>query len=76
MGLVGGNWLPFGLFSHINIGFISSSQLTKSYFSEGWPNHQPGSDCMTSLWSGLSGDSMEIYGVDSSKKTMGSGDSN
>ena len=31
-------WLPF-LFSHI-LG-ISSSQLTKSYFSEGWPNHQP-----------------------------------
>ena len=20
---------------------MSSSQLTKSYFSEGWPNHQP-----------------------------------
>ena len=28
-------------FSHINIGLLSSSQLTKSYFSEGWPNHQP-----------------------------------
>ena len=27
------------LFSHI-LG-ISSSQLTNSYFSEGWPNHQP-----------------------------------
>ena len=26
----------------INIGFMSSSQLTNSYFSEGWPNHQPG----------------------------------
>ena len=24
-----------------NIGFLSSSQLTNSYFSEGWPNHQP-----------------------------------
>ena len=26
----------------INIGLRLSSQLTKSYFSEGWPNHQPG----------------------------------
>ena len=26
----------------INIGFVSSSQLTNSYFSEGWPNHPPG----------------------------------
>ena len=25
----------------INIGFMSSSQLTNSYFSEGWPNHKP-----------------------------------
>ena len=25
----------------INIGFRLSSQLTNSYFSEGWPNHQP-----------------------------------
>ena len=25
----------------INIGLHSSSQLTNSYFSEGWPNHQP-----------------------------------
>ena len=25
----------------INIGNVKSSQLTKSYFSEGWPNHQP-----------------------------------
>ena len=24
-----------------NIGLLSSSQLTNSYFSEGWPNHQP-----------------------------------
>ena len=24
-----------------NIGLHSSSQLTNSYFSEGWPNHQP-----------------------------------
>ena len=24
----------------INIGFLSSSQLTNSDFSEGWPNHQ------------------------------------
>ena len=23
------------------LGFLSSSQLTKSYSSEGWPNHQP-----------------------------------
>ena len=30
----------------INIGFLSSSQLTKSYFSEGWVyNHQPGWYC-------------------------------
>ena len=28
------------LFSHL-LG-MSSSQLTNSYFSEGWPNHQPG----------------------------------
>ena len=28
-------WLPFLAFSHI-LG-MSSSQLTKSYFSEGWP---------------------------------------
>ena len=32
-------WLPSILFSHM-LG-ISSSQLTNSYFSEGWPNHQP-----------------------------------
>ena len=31
-------WLPFFI-SHI-LG-MSSSQLTNSYFSEGWPNHQP-----------------------------------
>ena len=29
------------LFSHYNIGNFSSFQLTNSYFSEGWPNHQP-----------------------------------
>ena len=27
-----------------NIGFMSSSQLTHLYFSEGWPNHQPDDD--------------------------------
>ena len=27
-----------------NIGLLSSSQLTNSYFSEGWPNHQPDSN--------------------------------
>ena len=32
-------WLPFFIFPEI-LG-ISSSQLTNSYFSEGWPNHQP-----------------------------------
>ena len=32
-------WLPFFMFPEI-LG-ISSSQLTNSYFSEGWPNHQP-----------------------------------
>ena len=25
----------------IHIGLLSSSQVTNSYFSEGWPNHQP-----------------------------------
>ena len=29
--LVGGNWLPWILFSHQWLGFMSSSQLTKSY---------------------------------------------
>ena len=29
----------------IHIGLLSSSQLTTSYFSEGWPNHQPGMVC-------------------------------
>ena len=38
-------WLPFFIFPYI--GFLSSSQLTKSYFSEGWPNHQP----VNLLWS-------------------------
>ena len=40
-----------------NIGVMSSSQLTKSYFSEGWPNHQPDSFrcemsrlCMWNWW--------------------------
>ena len=39
------------LFSHI-LG-MSSSQLTNSYFSEGWPNHQPviyGNPHMNSPW--------------------------
>ena len=38
--LVGGLvaiWIIFP----INIGLRLSSQLTNSYFSEGWPNHQP-----------------------------------
>ena len=35
--LVGGLVAMNFLFSHINIGLHSSSQLTKSYFSEGWP---------------------------------------
>ena len=34
-------WLPSILNFPINIGLHSSSQLTHSYFSEGWPNHQP-----------------------------------
>ena len=34
-------WLPSILFSQKNSGFRLSSQLTNSYFSEGWPNHQP-----------------------------------
>ena len=41
LNLVGG--LEHFLFSHM-LGF-SSSQLTKSYFSEGWPNHQPEINC-------------------------------
>ena len=32
-------WLPSIIFSHILR--MSSSQVTNSYFSEGWPNHQP-----------------------------------
>ena len=32
-------WLPFFLFSHI-LG-ISNHPNWRSYFSEGWPNHQP-----------------------------------
>ena len=32
-------WLPFFIFPYRK--GISSSQLTNSYFSEGWPNHQP-----------------------------------
>ena len=35
--LVGGNWLPWIWHFPINIGLLSSSQLTNSYFSEGWP---------------------------------------
>ena len=30
-------WLPWILHFPINIGLLSSSQLTNSYFSEGWP---------------------------------------
>ena len=45
-------WLPFFIFPLI-LG-ISSSQLTKSYFSEGWPNHQPAisiySMCISNLF--------------------------
>ena len=35
-------WLPFFIFPYFprNIGLLSSSQLTDSYFSEGWPSHQ------------------------------------
>ena len=33
-------WLPWILYFPRNIGLRLSSQLTKSYFSEGWPNHQ------------------------------------
>ena len=35
-------WLPSNFDFPINIGNNSSSQLKNSYFSEGWPNHQPG----------------------------------
>ena len=41
--LVGG--LEHEFYFPINIGFRLSSQLTNSYFSEGWPNHQPGTVC-------------------------------
>ena len=44
--LVGGLWLPSMTYFPMNIGFLSSSQLTKSYFSEGWPNHQPVMVCV------------------------------
>ena len=37
--LVAGLVAIFGIFAYI--GLLSSSQLTKSYFAEGWPNHQP-----------------------------------
>ena len=43
--LVGG--LVAILYFPIQLG-MSSSQLTNSYFSEGWPNHQP--DHMDMLW--------------------------
>ena len=33
--------MPFGLFSQKYWVAKKSSQLTNSYFSEGWPNHQP-----------------------------------
>ena len=38
-----GWWWLVAMFSYFprNIGFRLSSQLTKSYFSEGWPNQQP-----------------------------------
>ena len=36
--LVGGDWNMNGLWLSVQLG-ISSSQLTKSYFSEGWLNH-------------------------------------
>ena len=39
--LLGGEWLPWILNFPRNIGLRLSSQLTHSYFSEGWPNHQP-----------------------------------
>ena len=39
--LVGGDWLPSILDVPRNIGLMSSSQLTNSYFSQGWLNHQP-----------------------------------
>ena len=39
--LVGGEWLPSIFYFPRNIGNFSSSQLTNSYLSEGWPNHQP-----------------------------------
>ena len=36
-------WFLFGchFFIFPYLGLLSSSQVTKSYFSEGWPNHQP-----------------------------------
>ena len=34
-------WLPWILFSQYDWGIGTSSQLTNSYFSKGWPNHQP-----------------------------------
>ena len=37
--LVGGLVAIFGMFPYI--GLLSSSQLTNSYFSEGWLSHQP-----------------------------------
>ena len=43
----GGHFLNFP----INIGLRLSSQLTNSYFSEVWPNHQPGKKEMEKWWS-------------------------
>ena len=43
--MVTGGWFGCHLdYFPRNIGLLSSSQLTHTYFSEGWPNHQPDGD--------------------------------
>ena len=52
--LVGGNWLPWIWHFPINIGFRLSSQLTNSYFSEGFKpptSKSPDIYMSNSLWS-------------------------
>ena len=40
---------PWNFMTFHILGEFSSSQLTNSYFSEGWLNHQPDCDVMTFL---------------------------
>ena len=48
--LLGGNWLPWILYFPINIGLLSSSQMTKSYFSEGFKQPPTRLSFLMGLW--------------------------